>query len=102
MFLHAHRLVLPNKVEPLDLNAGDPFYLPQSDLSPRCNSSSNNVEPVDDLNAGDSLLKFQPDPSLRCDSSTNLYEEKEVLHTLDERVYLLFQDQTLPWKIVAK
>jgi len=25
MFLHAHKLILPNSVESLDLNAGDPF-----------------------------------------------------------------------------
>ena len=72
MYLHAHRLVLPNSVEPLDLNAGDPFVTSGSDPS--------------STNSG-------PDSS-----SSDFYEETEIVHSLDSSVYEVFEDKTLPWR----
>ena len=62
MFLHAHKLVLPNPVESLDLNAGDPFLGPES----------------------------------------NVYEESEIVNNFDSKVYTLFEDETLPWKVIDR
>ena len=51
MFLHAHRLILPNAVEPLDLTSDNPFFGKNEDFY-------RETELVDQLNS-ESFSKFE-------------------------------------------
>jgi hypothetical protein len=78
MYLHAHRLVLPNSIEPLDLDAGDPFI----------GSSSSKPIHRDD----------QDSSSTSAESNSSFYKETETVHVFDSSVYDVFEDETLPWQ----
>ena len=83
MYLHAHRLVLPNSIEPLDLDAGDPFI-----GSSEPSSASSRPIHRDDR-----------DPSsTSAESNSSFYKETETVHVFDSSVYDVFEDETLPWQ----